>query len=92
MDTASQGTQSIVVKVIAEELDVKPDELVPSCSLVEDLSADSLALINIVMKLEEQLDIKVSDEDWRNLRTVGDVISFVDRTVAAHTSAASNAN
>lgn len=78
------ASESVVLKIITEELEVEPEELQPSVSLVDDLHADSLALINIVMKIEETFKIDVPDGDWRQLRTIGDIVAYVRRmTIAA---------
>jgi acyl carrier protein len=75
-----------VLKIIADELDTEPEKLLPAASLTEDLHADSLALINIVMQIEESFNINVPEKDWRALRTIGDILAYVERTSAAQES------
>jgi acyl carrier protein len=77
------ASESVVLKIITEELEVEPEELQPSVSLVDDLHADSLALINIVMKIEETFKIDVPDGDWRQLGTIGDIVAYVRRMTSA---------
>ncbi|SRR5258708_32603520 len=64
---------NLVLTTIADELDVSKDTLTPSTSLVNDLHADSLALTNIVMQLEEKLEIDIPDEAWASIKTIGDI-------------------
>lgn len=88
MDPSAESSEDIVLQIIGEELDVPRERLALTTSLIEDLNADSLALINIVMKVEERFKIDVPDDDWRGLRTVGDVIAYV-RTMASSSAAGS---
>ncbi|MCW7753216.1 acyl carrier protein [Desulfobotulus sp. H1] len=67
-----------VRKVIAEKLDVDIDEVVPGASLVEDLGADSLDLVELMMSMEDVFDVDISDEQAEKLRTVKDVIEFLE--------------
>ncbi|TYT73728.1 acyl carrier protein [Desulfobotulus mexicanus] len=67
-----------VRKVIAEKLDVDIDEVVPEASLVEDLGADSLDLVELMMSMEDIFDVDISDEQAEKLRKVKDVIEFLD--------------
>lgn len=69
-----------VKEIIAEELDVKPEQVVPAAKLGEDLKADSLDLTELVMKLEEEYDIDIPEEDVEEIKTVGDILAYV----AAH--------
>jgi acyl carrier protein len=67
-----------VKKVIAEKLDdVKVDDIVPEASLVEDLGADSLTVVELVMSMEEVFDIDIDDEDAEKLVTVQDAIDYI---------------
>ena len=79
MNISSENRESVVLKTIGDTLDIKPEHLQDSASLVKDLNADSLALLNIVMKVEERFKINVPDDEWRKLTTVGDIISYVRR-------------
>ena len=67
-----------VRKVIAEKLDVDIDEVVPEASLVEDLGADSLDLVELMMSMDDVFDVDISDEQAEKLRTVKDVIDFLE--------------
>lgn len=79
MNISTENRESIVLKIIGDELDIAPEQLEESASLVKDLNADSLALLNIVMNVEEHFKINVPEEEWRKLMTVGDIIAYVRR-------------
>jgi len=66
-----------VKKVIAEKLDIDPGEVVPEASLIDDLGADSLAIVELIMSMEEEFDIEVSDEEAENLKTVKNAIDYI---------------
>ena len=66
-----------VKKVIAEKLDIDPGEVVPEASLIDDLGADSLAIVQLIMSMEEEFDIEVSDEEAENLKTVKNAIDYI---------------
>lgn len=67
-----------VQKVIAEQLSVDPSEISEQASLIEDLGADSLDVIELVMKMEEEFDIEIPDEDAEKIRTVGDAVRYIE--------------
>lgn len=64
-------------EIIAEQLEVEPDEITPDTSFKEDLGADSLDLFELTMALEEQYDIEIPAEELSDIETVGDVIEFL---------------
>ncbi len=64
-------------KIIAEQLSVDEEEVVPEASFIEDLNADSLDLVELIMTLEEEFNIKISDEDAENIKTVQDAIDYL---------------
>jgi acyl carrier protein len=72
-----------VKEVIAEQLNVDPVEVHEDSSFVDDLGADSLDLVELVMALEDNFDMKIPDEDVEAIKTVGDAISYIE----AHRSA-----
>jgi acyl carrier protein len=68
-----------VKKVLVEQLDVSEDEVTPQASLVDDLGADSLDVVEIIMGLEEEFDIEIPDEDAeKNISTVQGIVDYVD--------------
>lgn len=66
--------------VISNQLGVSLNEVVPEASFVDDLGADSLDLVELVMAMEEQFGVEIGDEDAEKLRTVQDVIDYVKNT------------
>jgi acyl carrier protein len=66
-----------VKKIIAEKLGVDLAEIVPEASFVDDLGADSLDLVELIMSMEEEFDTDISDEDAEKIQTVQDAINFV---------------
>jgi acyl carrier protein len=70
-----------VKKTIAEKLKVDITEVVPEASLIDDLGADSLALVEMIMTMEEEYDIEVPDEDAEKLVKVIDVINYLKEKI-----------
>ncbi|MGD2268938.1 MAG: acyl carrier protein [Desulfobacterales bacterium] len=66
-----------VIKIIAEKLSVDLEEVVPEASFVDDLGADSLDLVELIMSMEEEFDTDISDEDAEKILTVQDAIDYV---------------
>ena len=66
-----------VKKIIAEKLSVDVEGVVPTASFVDDLGADSLDLVELIMSMEEEFDIEISDEDAEKLATFQDVIDYI---------------
>jgi acyl carrier protein len=67
-----------VKDIIVEQLGVKPEQVVPSAKFIEDLGADSLDTVELVMALEEEFGIEVPDEQAEKLQSVGDVQKYVE--------------
>ena len=72
-----------VKKLIAEKLEVDPDDVIPRASLIDDLGADSLAIVEMIMTMEEEFDIEVPDDDAEQLRTVEDAIKYIQKKTQA---------
>ena len=66
-----------VKKIIAEKLSVDLEEVVPEASFVDDLGADSLDLVELIMSMEEEFDTDISDEDAEKITTVQDAINYI---------------
>ena len=64
-------------KIIADQLSVSEEEVTPDASFIEDLNADSLDLVELIMTLEEEFGVKISDEDAEKIRTVRDAMDYL---------------
>ena len=67
-----------VKKIIAEKLSVDLTEVVPEAHFVDDLGADSLDLVELIMSMEEEFDVEISDEDAEKMATVKDAIAYIN--------------
>ncbi|MBI5231702.1 MAG: acyl carrier protein [Coriobacteriales bacterium] len=67
--------------VIAEQLNVEDDVVTEDASFVDDLGADSLDIVELVMALEEEFGVSIPDEDAEKIRTVGDAVTFIASNV-----------
>jgi acyl carrier protein len=67
-----------VKDIIVEQLGVNPEQVTPTASFIEDLGADSLDIVELVMAFEEEFSVEVPDEDAEKLQTVGDVIKYIE--------------
>ncbi|OQX88224.1 MAG: acyl carrier protein [Candidatus Omnitrophica bacterium 4484_70.2] len=70
-----------VKEIIAEQLGVKKEEIKPESSFIDDLGADSLDTVEIVMALEEEFGIEIPDEDAEKMSTVGEAIQYIENKV-----------
>jgi acyl carrier protein len=73
MATADERLRSIIV----DQLGVDPEKVVTSASFVNDLGADSLDIVELVMAMEEEFDIEIPEEDAEKIRTVGDAVTYL---------------
>lgn len=67
-----------VKKVVVEQLDVNEDEVTSAASFVDDLGADSLDVVELVMGLEEEFDVEIPDEDAEKITTVADAVGYIE--------------
>lgn len=72
------STEQEVIDIVVEQLGVDKDDVAPNKSFVEDLNADSLDLTELIMTFEERFGCEISEKDAEALKTVGDVISYID--------------
>jgi len=72
-----------VTDLIAEQLGISKDEAVANASFIDDLGADSLDIVELVMTLEEEFDLEIPDEDAERIQTIGDAISYLKERVEA---------
>ncbi len=75
---ANQDIQSRLKKIVVDQLGVDESEVVPSASFVEDLNADSLDLVELIMSLEEEFKIQISDEDAEKITTVQEAEDYIE--------------
>ena len=68
-----------IKKIIAEKLSVDLEEVVPEASFVDDLGADSLDLVELIMSMEEEFDIDIPDEEAEKLLTVQDALDYIEK-------------
>ncbi len=71
-----------VKAIIAEQLGVKPEEVKPEASFIDDLGADSLDTVELVMALEEEFGVEIPDEEAEKLITVGDALKYINEKAA----------
>ena len=71
-----------VKSIISEQLGVKPEEVTPGASFIDDLGADSLDTVELVMALEEEFGIEIPDEDAEKMTTVGEAIKYIEDKTA----------
>jgi acyl carrier protein len=69
-----------VIEIVAEQLGVNKDQITPETSFVNDLGADSLDTVELVMELEEEFDINIPDDAAEKIQTVGQAIEYIEKT------------
>ncbi len=67
-----------VKDIIVEQLDVDADKVTLGSSLIDDLGADSLDVVDLVMSLEEEFDVEIPDEAVEGIKTVGDIVKYIE--------------
>ncbi len=72
------STAERVKDIIVKQLGVKPEEVTDDASFTDDLGADSLDLVEVVMALEEEFGAQIPDEDAEKIKTVGDAVKYID--------------
>lgn len=67
-----------VKSIVADQLDVEEEKVVAEASITEDLGADSLDVVDLVMSIEEEFDIEIPDEAVEDIKTVGDIVKYIE--------------
>ena len=70
-----------VREILCDQLEIDPDEVTLDTDLVKDLGADSLDLVDVVMSLEDEFDKEIPDEDVENIKTVRDIVSYIENSL-----------
>ena len=73
----AQSSEDRLKEIIADQLSVNEDDVVPEASFIDDLNADSLDLVELIMSLEEEFGVKISDEDAAKIQTVQDAMDYL---------------
>jgi acyl carrier protein len=74
----SMAVEERIKSIIAEQLGVKPEEVTPEASFIDDLGADSLDTVELIMALEEEFGVEIPDEDAEKMTCVGDAIKYIN--------------
>ena len=74
----ASAVEAKVREIICEQLGVSEGDVTPDASFIEDLGADSLDIVELVMALEEEYDVEISDEEAEKIRTVQDVVNYIE--------------
>ncbi len=72
------AVETRVKEIVCEQLGVSDEEVTPQASFIDDLGADSLDIVELVMALEEEYELEISDEDAEKIKTVQDVVTLIE--------------
>lgn len=75
---ASPEMEERLRKIIVDQLGVEPGQVVPSASFTKDLNADSLDLVELIMSIEEEFGVEISDEEAEKIQTVADALNYLE--------------
>jgi acyl carrier protein len=75
---ATSAIEAKVKSIIADQLGVGEDEIKPESSFIDDLGADSLDIVELVMAMEEEFEVEIPDEEAENIKTVADAINYIN--------------
>lgn len=75
------SVQERVIEIIAEQMGVSKEQVTPETSFVNDLGADSLDTVELVMELEEEFDITIPDEEAEQIQTVGQAVKYIEERI-----------
>jgi acyl carrier protein len=75
---ADAALEDQVRDIICDKLSVKPEQITPETSFINDLGADSLDIVELVMELEDKFEIQIPDEEAEKIQTVGDAVAYIE--------------
>ena len=75
---STSAIEAKVKNIIADQLGVGEEEIKPESSFIEDLGADSLDIVELVMAMEEEFEVEIPDEEAENIKAVGDAINYIN--------------
>ena len=67
--------------ILIDQLDVEEEKVTPEASIADDLGADSLDIVDLVMSLEEEFDLEIPDDQVENIKTVGDIVKYIEDNI-----------
>ena len=67
-----------VKAILSEQFDVEEDEITPETSLIDDLNADSLDVVDLLMSIDDEFEVEVPDEEVENIKTVDDLVKYIE--------------
>lgn len=70
-----------IKEMLAEQLDADPDEMSMDTKIAEDLEADSLDVVELLMSIEDEFEVEIPDEEIENLKTIGDVVEYIQNNM-----------
>ena len=70
-----------IKEILAEQLDADPEEMTMDTKIAEDLEADSLDVVELIMSIEEEFEVEIPDEEIENLKTIGDVVEYIQNNM-----------
>ena len=82
MASTQENIQAKVLKIVVEQLGVEEEQVTPSASFVEDLGADSLDIVEMVMAFETEFNIEIPDEDAEKIQNVKDAVEYLEKRLA----------
>ena len=83
MSDDQSSTESKVIAIVSEQLGVELEEISRSSSFVDDLKADSLDVVELVMEFEDEFELNIPDEDAEKIQTVGDAVKYIEDKTAS---------
>ena len=90
--TKTNDIEAKVIAIVCEQLDVRAEDVAPGKTFTEDLGADSLAIVELVLAFEEAFGLKIPDNEVDNIKTVGNAIDYIKTNATGASKSATGAN